>query len=592
MIAPGHRWGLGSLAEAAKRWHDRRILMLTRELRVHEAPTPEWLSMNCKMYFVFALVTVFSGCQCSCQPSCTLDPGAELAVSASTPIKHEPDWQGERELFGYSPTFIPNVVSFSLNNEPVMRDGFHVQRFDRAACAWQSTDLRPAIWEAYPAWDGQVTDKNLYLYQRQQRVVFDDDDDGYTHIPSGPNSTGNDGWNDIPESLLMHYDVSKRRWAAYGLPERYKLARIQFRDAYTELNHPPAVMLTDLYSTKVAVVFPEKNPDGTLTMPAQTVLDPGAFHQGGGYGANFAASAEDKTWIVWGSPSRTNVNPSNPASSVSCPNPPPNPGVPTWIIEYDHSTGTFSDPVCLGYAGDNPSKPDDNHSIPGITIDGAGTLHVVLGSHSRRFKYTSSTAPRDISEWSVLELLGAPKDGDVTIDPNCPEINSDGYSSLCHQYTYVSLLADKENTLHLASRWAGRNQQQTAGVHRISYLRKPWGQSWEPRKDLIIPFRNRYSHWYHKLSIDRRGRPFLFYAYLGNNLTQEEADAYAAKWPSDGIYPLPNPQEPNWDSEPPCNPDDEIRCWYGNVKAHDPVVVGYDQANEKWTIVTSADFAK
>lgn len=322
-------------------------------------------------------------------------------------------------------------------------------------------------------------------------------------------------------------------------------------------------MLGDPYppnGDKVAVVFPKKNPDGTLTIPRATVLDDNAFHQGGGYGANFAVSAQDKTWIVWGSRSQTFVAVAaggthslglkrdgsivawgrNNYGQLN--------GVPTWIIEYDHLTETFSDPVFLGYAGDNPNN---NHSIPGIAIDGNGTLHVVLGSHNRRFKYTSSTAPMDISGWSALEFLGAPKDGDLEIDPDCPKITLNGVSSFCDQYTYVSLLADRENTLHLVSRWTGLNY-----LHRISYLRKPWGQLWEPRKDLVLPFvpaRTAYGHWYHKLSIDRCGRPFLSYAYYGNYLTKLEADAYGTKWPSDGIYPLdgcvPDPAPtPNWTS--------------------------------------------
>lgn len=99
----------------------------------------------------------------------------------------------------------------------------------------------------------------------------------------------------------MHYQASTQSWTPYELPEEYKLARIQFRDAHTDLSYPPAVMLGDPYppnGDKVAVVFPKKNPDGTLTIPRATVLDDNAFHQGGGYGANFAVSAQDKTWIV------------------------------------------------------------------------------------------------------------------------------------------------------------------------------------------------------------------------------------------------------------------------------------------------------
>jgi hypothetical protein len=47
----------------------------------------------------------------------------------------------------------------------------------------------------------------------------------------------------------------------------------------------------------------------------------------------------------------------------------------------------------------------------------------------------------------------------------------------------------------------------------LAYQRKPKGKPWEPPRVLILPPFSEYSVYYHRLTIDRRGRLFLSYDY-------------------------------------------------------------------------------
>ncbi|NOX53100.1 MAG: hypothetical protein GXP27_01405, partial [Planctomycetes bacterium] len=47
----------------------------------------------------------------------------------------------------------------------------------------------------------------------------------------------------------------------------------------------------------------------------------------------------------------------------------------------------------------------------------------------------------------------------------------------------------------------------------LAYQRKRPGQPWEPPRVLIVAAFSEYSVFYHRLTIDRRGRLFLSYDY-------------------------------------------------------------------------------
>ena len=141
---------------------------------------------------------------------------------------------------------------------------------------------------------------------------------------------------------------------------------------------------------------------------------------------------------------------------------------------------------------------------------GGRHFHVVIGAHHDNFLYTRSLAPHQTTGgWTTAEPFGVP----------LPK-NGTG------RYTYTGLVCDSSDTLHLVSRWAGSGY-----YFRLVYHRKKTAASWEPHKDLVIPFRTGYSVWYHHLNIDRLGRLFVDYSYMAAELNQVERAAYQRKWP-------------------------------------------------------------
>ena len=81
--------------------------------------------------------------------------------------------------------------------------------------------------------------------------------------------------------------------------------------------------------------------------------------------------------------------------------------------------------------------------------------------------------------------------------------------------TYVGLVCDPEDTLHLAYRlwWEGVKPFPASSYATLSHQRKPSGGPWEEPRTLIVPPFSEYSIYYHRLTIDRRGRLFLSYNY-------------------------------------------------------------------------------
>ena len=160
----------------------------------------------------------------------------------------------------------------------------------------------------------------------------------------------------------------------------------------------------------------------------------------------------------------------------------------------------------MGFGG--AGRPDP-HNIPCLTIDGKGFLHLLIGAHHDQFLYAKSLKPNNVlSGWSRPVRIGTPK--------------ALGQGS----YTYTGWVCDKNNTLHCVARWAGAGY-----FFRLVYLRKKTNENWDDHKYLTIPFRSGYSIWYHKLTLDRKGRLFCNYLYTGGGLNGDERASYFRKYP-------------------------------------------------------------
>jgi len=147
-------------------------------------------------------------------------------------------------------------------------------------------------------------------------------------------------------------------------------------------------------------------------------------------------------------------------------------------------------------------KPDNLHCTPAICSDSRGYLHVVTGSHGASFLFTSSLEPaRADCEWTAPAQVLTSGFVDSRSD-------ADGKG----RQTYVSLVCDRNDTLHVVSRQWRRMVDDVCGgtaygalVHQRS---RPNGRWSEPSILVTAPAKG-YVNYYQKLAVDRRGRLFL-----------------------------------------------------------------------------------
>ncbi|MCX7887337.1 MAG: BNR repeat-containing protein, partial [Verrucomicrobiae bacterium] len=165
------------------------------------------------------------------------------------------------------------------------------------------------------------------------------------------------------------------------------------------------------------------------------------------------------------------------------------PGLPAYVATYDRETKRLSRPTLIGYG----APPNDIHNSPSITMDKHGFLHVLGGTHGWPFPYASSLKPNDAaSGWT--EAVPAAPDA---------------------RQTYIGMVCGPDGTLHSAFRlWLRAVEPFPAASYgALAYQRKRAGQSWEAPRVLVVPPFSEYSVYYHRLTIDRKGRLFLSYDY-------------------------------------------------------------------------------
>jgi hypothetical protein len=310
---------------------------------------------------------------------------------------------------------------------------------------------------------------------------------------------------------LLHSRDKGKTWRWYDT--HVPVSRLERLEAHNQITGPPP--LVEGFGRELNLVVSYKKPDGTLTPPKRILVagvEPPVVGKGrhwltpahSGCG-NVTATFEGKTHVVWQSIQPLTAEQEADAAEFTakygdeglC---------PCYIATYDHKTGELSPSIYLGVTR------RDNHNGPVISVDSKGYLHVVIGAHHANFFYRRSLKPNSSTEgWTEAIPLGVirPKKGGGS-------------------YTYTALVCDKQDNLHLVSRWAGSGY-----YFRLVYQRKRAGQDWEEHKTLVTPFRSDYCAWRQKINIDRLGRLFVNYVYYPAHLTGAQKEAYGKKWPED-----------------------------------------------------------
>ncbi len=477
------------------------------------------------------------------------DKNSAAAARVYAPIRHQPYYRGERELFGYNPEFSPGTVSFDSGNLPYIIPPDNrplVQTLD-ADGNWIELDFGEAIRQKFPEWNGELNTGPF----GQARIYFAQDGDAYLLAATGRSNIG--------RNVLLHSRDQCRSWVVYPLPfEDFPVpfgeyARLEVNDTFNVTRHPPAITFYHMpgRGSEMWLLTPEKNEDGTLSLPEPILVTAKSAtvepHSGDG---NFTVSIGDNIHIIWLS--------GEVDGKI---------GARHFAATYDRRTGTMSEPVFVGRSNEfgDPPKGANSHNLPVITVDGDGYLHAILGTHHHPFTYVRSLQPDSTRTWSKGELIGTPK---VRSGKNMEEARGEG------SYTYPSINCDPDGNIHVIARWAGASY-----YFRLVHLERSAAENrWLPQNELVVPFRAFYAVWYHKASIDRDGNLLVYYINYQNQLDEASLAEYNRRWPEDGA-------EDNVDP-----PERRTNRWIRNIRAKNPAILMRRRGEKRWYLATTSDF--
>lgn len=405
------------------------------------------------------------------------------------PYQHE-NWQ-----FGYAPDYIENEVYFDRDNTPFIRNRNESKYWTSAMTfledgEWKSMPFDAALTAKYPNYSGTSFGSGFMGC----KFAFDADGGAYTLVKAMRREASS-------VAVLLYTPDRGQSWQIYEL-EGGSFDIEQF-SGHNWLDGPPPIIdyvfieshpATFCSYNRLQMWLPRKV-DGKLDMGEPVVLSEDCLgscqHSGG---PPSVVTRDGKTHVVWG--------------EVTDPDAP---GVPMYIATYDHATGALGEKVFLTYG----APVNDVHNVPAVTMDSQGYIHVVTGAHGANFMYLKSLRPNDTSAGftepvKVLDAGRVMKDSD-----------EDGIGA----QTYISLVCDQDDTLHIAYRqWrAGIDPYHNGALYAaLSIQSKPINGEWGPAVPVVVPPVPGYSIYYHKLTIDRKSNLYLSYSYYTADTTYQQ----------------------------------------------------------------------
>ena len=362
----------------------------------------------------------------------------------------------ENEQFGHLPDYPDdNQVYFDLHNQPFIRTSGGV------------ATVHDGKWITSPA--------GINSSALCSKVAFGKDNQLYVLASVGGKDT------------LMYSADGGQTFAAAVIPGRAGQSKAFDMEVFTGHNLPdrPPPILRYTQTAKDQKVFWRSLQDLELLLPKKVE---GRMMMGEpilistkciGLAAHSGIPASvvsrgNKIHVVWGEA----TDPTTPG-----------PGVPAYVVTYDRETGRLGQPALVGQG----APANDIHNSPSITMDSRGYLNVLAGTHGHPFPYAQSLKPNNAGGgWTEAAPMGDKLD-----------------------QTYVGLVCGPDDTLHAVFRlWRYNTKPFPASTYAtLAYQRKRPGQPWEPPRILVVPPFSEYSVFYHRLSIDQKGRLFLSYDY-------------------------------------------------------------------------------
>ena len=376
-------------------------------------------------------------------------------------------YEHENERFGHLPDCpVDWEMYFGLENRPFVRTARGVSTWRDGQ--WHSADLKTAVTSRAPTLGSTFSSPG----SSDTKIAFDRDNGVYLLGKAG--SSG----------ALLHSTDGGRTFAAYALGRRGGVDIEQFSGHNVPDGPPPVVRSTatsrdpKLRWRQISTLelFVPRKEKGRLIVGDPILLSKQSLGVGSHSGVPSAVvSRGDRVHVVW-------AEATDPSVKL--------PGVPTYVVTCDRQGRKLGEPVLVGYG----APPNDVHNRPCITMDSTGHLHVLTGTHGRPFHYARSLKPNDAhSGWTEAVPVGQ------------------GLGQ-----TYIGMVCGPDDTLHAVFRlWIRDRKHFATGASfaTLSYQRKTADGPWEaPRPLIVAPF-SEYSIFYHRLTIDRRGRLFLSYDY-------------------------------------------------------------------------------
>ena len=408
-----------------------------------------------------------------------------VSQTLDLPIVLKP-YQHENYQFGYAPDYIANEVYFDPDNRPFIRDRTANKYYSGALTLLEDGEwVRRSFWDAlgefYPDFRG------VYMGAGSMAAKWAFDGDGGAYSIVRVMRTDN------PAVVTLIYTPdSGRSWQFYSM-EGGGFDIEQFT-GHNATDAPPAVLnyvflkehpATFCSYQRLQMLLPKKV-DGKLDLGEPIAISEECLGSCQHSGAPASTATRDgKTHIVWGE-----VAPDD------------TPGVPSYIATYDHATGTLGEKVLLGYG----APVNDVHNVPAVCLDSEGYIHVVTGAHGANFQYCRSLKPND-AYGGFTEIAN-------TLDAGYIDDKTDADGT--GRQTYISLVCDDEDSLHIAFRQWRRNADEhwpDQIFAALSTQKKPKDGPWGPAQPMIIPPVPGYSIYYHKLTVDRLGNLYLAYSY-------------------------------------------------------------------------------
>ena len=388
---------------------------------------------------------------------------AETGKALDTPVVLKP-WQHEDVQFGYHPDYPrDNQMYFDAKNRPYVigkRGVWHL-----GADGWKKTTQATPLGGGSPA----------VFVPRGSKIAFDTKGNAWLVATVGGKT-----------ALLQSSDAGATYKAVCELPAGgYDIEQFSGHNMpggppplahYVRTSRSTNPRLRWRATNDLQLIVPEMRPDGSVDAGTPVLVSKQCIgiSMHSGIPSNIV-SRGDEVHIAW--------------AEATDPNDKTIPGVPTFVATYNRKTKKLGKASLVGYG----PPANDVHNTPSITMDSKGYLHVLVGTHGRTFKYAHSLKPNTgDAGWTKP----------VDIGPGLRQ-------------TYVGLVCGADDTLHVVFRiWKpGKPYFPASNYACLGYMRKPAGGEWSKVKPLVVAAFSEYSIFYHRLTIDTRGRLVLSYDY-------------------------------------------------------------------------------